>query len=599
MTASNPALLQAVQALAWMMQGWMAILLASIVTLTVMFHLHGTEAESKAPRTVWTSRAIVRVCGGWLLLRNVRRHFPQLHATIFVGKTQPPATGLAKLKPWLIVTAGLLAMVLLTPSAHAQGAPLSVDIYDNIGAFYIQQAKSMEGILKPLAKQLFGTLTVISFALFFMRQQLMGNGDLPSLTGKFTFEIFKAGFFFWLIDVAPTYLMQFMGYFTDAGSKIGQTGTLSPSGIVVLGFDTCFRTFDAIGRMGWGDTAAFGLPLALCAIGILICFALVAILFLIRVIEMHLIIYGGVLLLGFGGISFTRDIPKNYLSYAISAGAQLFMVYVVVGLGMQMADSWPQTLSTSSTPDDILRQVCQLVVASMVFAALAWSIPKAAASLVNGAVSMGASDALAPAGAAAAGAAAGAAVATGGASTLASATKGAMQAAAAGTSLAAQQGASGVTAALKGLGHAGRAMTSEAGSALKAKTGLQPPSPHALDSRGRSVDNLGTRAANNLQAQAQAAQEAAASAPQAPKDDTSGEREQKADDQAKAPGPLSIEGSPGTAGGAATAVPPPPAGEPFKGERGSTGGGRRLSPPQLPPDTPPNSAVSIRTELDD
>ncbi|MEN9200785.1 P-type conjugative transfer protein TrbL [Xanthomonas euvesicatoria] len=449
MTPADFPAIQLVQLFAWIVQGWMALVAFSLVTLTAVFHRHGTAAESKAPRTLWAMRSILAMCGGRLLFKNTRRHFPGMHDAIFIGNAQPrQATRFDKVKPWLIVVALMAAMVLLTPEAHAQAAPMGDNMLDDTTAFYVDQSKQMSAILKPLAKQLYGLLAVISFALFFLRSALNGS-DGPSMFGKFALEIFKAGFFLWVIDVGPEYLMQFMRYFTDAGAKIGQAGQLSPSGIVVLGFDTCFRTFDAIGRMGWGDTAAFGLPLALCGIAILVCFALVAILLMIRLIEMHMVIYGGILLLGFGGISFTRDIPKNYLSYAISCGAQLFMVYVIVGMGMQLADSWPATLSTSATPDAILRQVMQLGVAALVFASLAWSIPKAAAALVNGSVSMGAADAFAPAGAAAAGAAAGAAVATGGAATLAAATKGAVQATTAGTTLAAQQGASGVTAALK------------------------------------------------------------------------------------------------------------------------------------------------------
>ncbi|WP_407549685.1 P-type conjugative transfer protein TrbL [Xanthomonas euvesicatoria] len=598
MNPANPSLVQLVQLFAWILQGWMALVAVSLVTLTAVFHRHGTAAELKAPRTLWAMRSILAMCGGRLLFKNTRRHFPGMHDAIFIGNAQPrQVTRFDKVKPWLIVVGLMAAMILLTPEAHAQASPMGDNMLDDTTAFYVDQSKQMSAILKPLAKQLYGLLAVISFALFFLRSALNGS-DGPSMFGKFALEIFKAGFFLWVIDVGPEYLMQFMRYFTDAGSKIGQAGQLSPSGIVVLGFDTCFRTFDAIGRMGWGDTAAFGLPLALCGIAILVCFAMVAILLMIRLIEMHMVIYGGILLLGFGGISFTRDIPKNYLSYAISCGAQLFMVYVIVGMGMQLADSWPATLSTSATPDAILRQVMQLGVAALVFASLAWSIPKAAASLVNGSVSMGAADAFAPAGAAAAGAMAGATVASGGTAALAAATKGAMQATTAGTSLARQAGATGLSSVFKGFGNAAGAVASEAKNALQAKAGVKPPSVHAMDGRGRSVDNLGTRAANNLQSQAQAAREAKAGAPETPTGDTSGG--QKTDDQAKATGALSIEGSPGaTGGGVGIALPPPDTGEQFNGGRGGDNSGRRLSPPQLPPDTAPSSAVSIRTELDD
>lgn len=585
--AEMPAI-QLVQLGVWFVQGWMALIVTGVVALTALIHLHGAAAEIRLPRTVHALRTMLRLCGSQLIFRGIRRHFPAIHDMIFIGSAQRKATRLDKFKPWLIVGVSIAAVILLTPDARAQASPMGDNMLDDTTAFYVAQSQQMAAVLKPLARQLYGSLAVISFALFWLRASLNGS-DAPSLLGKFALEIFKAGFFLWVIDVGPDYLMQFMRYFTDAGSRIGQAGELSPSGIVVLGFDTCFRTFDAIGRMGWGDTAAFGLPLAFCGIVILLCFAAVAVLLMIRLIEMHMVIYGGILLLGFGGISFTRDIPKNYLSYAISCGAQLFMVYVIVGLGMQLADSWPATLSTDATPDAILRQVLQLFVAAIVFASLAWSIPKAAASLVTGSVNMGAADAFAPAGAAAAGATAGVALGAGSVGTLAEAAKGAVQASTAGTSLAAQQGASGLNAALKGLGHASGAAVSEAGAALRAKAGLAPPSPHANDSRGRSVTSLGTRAANNLHQRLQVAREDRAGSPTSP--ESQGIRK-----QGGAASMVAIQGSPNATGvGNALSDLSPQ----FGGKRDPENPGRRLSPPKLPPDTAPSSAVSIRIDPDD
>ncbi|WP_313455253.1 P-type conjugative transfer protein TrbL [Stenotrophomonas sp.] len=589
MIVADQSAIQLVQLGVWILQGWMAVLVACVIAMALLFRRHGPAAEVQSPRAVRALRATIRLCGGRLIFLNVRRYFPDTHDMIFVGSLQDGPERNVKARPWIFIVTLVIVMLVLTPDSQAQTGPMGDNMLDDTTAFYVTQSQEMAAILKPLAKQLYGSLAIISFALFWIRASLNGS-DAPSLVGKFALEILKAGFFLWVIDVGPDYLMQFMRYFTDAGSQIGQAGQLSPSGIVVLGFDTCFRTFDAIGRMGWGDTAAFGLPLALCGIAILVCFALVAILLMIRLIEMHMVIYGGILLLGFGGISFTRDIPRNYLSYAISCGAQLFMVYVLVGLGMQLADTWPASLSTDTTPDAILRQVLQLFVASLVFASLSWSIPKAAASLVNGSVSMGAADAFAPASAAAAGAAAGTAVATGGTSALATAAKGAVQAATAGTSLATQQGGSGVSAVLKGLGHAASSTAKEVGSAMKAKTGLAPPSPNATDHRGRVVDSLGTRAANDLIQQAQAEREAKAGAPSPQASEESGR-------QAIAESTAANHGSPAApSGGAGSGPRSPESGRPLDGGAIRPGSGPRLAPPTLPPDTAPSSAVSIRID---
>ncbi|MDI9239447.1 P-type conjugative transfer protein TrbL [Lysobacter sp. LF1] len=491
----------------------------------------------------------------------------------------------------MAILAGSLAVAVLlfSAAASAQQIAPSMGMFDDIATFYMQQAKAMQAVLEPFAYRLFGLLAFISIAMFFIKQMMNGDGNLTTLVTRFAMEILKLGFFMMVVTHGPQLLLQFIGYFIQSGAAVTGLGELSASGIVVLGFDACFRTFDAIGAMGWGDTAAFGLPLALAGMGILACFAIVGILYLVRVIELYMVMYGGVLLLGFGGISFTRDIPKNYLSYMIGAGAQLFMLNVVIGFGMQLVTSWPASL-TQGTPDAVLRQVLQLFVGSAVFAALAWSIPKVAGSLVNGAVSLGPNDAIAPAVAAGGAAAMGAAVATGGVSAIAAATQGAMQATTSGVSLAKESGASGIGAAVRGLGHAVGATALEAGQAAKAGLGLAPPSVNATDSRGRNVENMGTRAANNLQGQAQQVRETKAGAPAIA---NGGET-----------APLNIGSTPD--GGvrpltAQQSAAPNDDGSPEfrQPDPNNPNWGSRIAPPQLPPDAPPASAVSIRLDTDD
>ncbi len=608
------------QLLAWAFQAWVVLVAASIATLSLI--LLRRRAEQNSARSVMVLRAVIRLLGGGILLSGVQRNFPEMHASLFGDGTRPSSgdgSGWARYKPWAVAIGLLLVMLLFSGAANAQApAPLNAGLFDEIGNFYAVQAKAMAAILRPMALTLFGSLSLISFALFLYRQALSGDGNMQALIAKFAFEILKVGFFLWLVQKAPEFVMQFLGYFIDAGEKAGQTGPLSASTIVSLGFDSCFRIFDAIGEMGWGDTAAFGLPLALAGLLILACFAIVGVLFLIRMVELHLIVYGGILLLGFGGLSFTRDIPKNYLSYVISAGTQLFMLSVIIGLGMQLAGSWPATLTTGGDGQNIMHQALYVLVSAATFASLAWSIPKVAASMVSGSISMGAADVMAPAAAAGGAGAGGGAGGTGGARAVVGgvgkAATGAIQAQSAGVALASEQGASGLSAGIKGLGHAAGSMAKETGAAAKSKMGLRPPSPNAVDARGRSVPTMGARVANDLQGKKQALREGKAAGPAAEGTASkapgaaAGDAQPKAGEESVAKGQaagststkpdageLRIGGSTGdlhSATGQQRPNSPTPAPEKRDSDRRPA-----LRPPQLPPDTTPNSAVSIRLDV--
>jgi hypothetical protein len=76
-----------------------------------------------------------------------------------------------------------------------------------------------------------------------------------------------------------------------------------------------------------------------------------------------------------------------------------------------------------------------------------------------------------------------------------------------GKGLAAAQGITGWKGLGAGLGHAMQAAGSEAAQGMRAKVGLDKRSEHAVDRHGKDVDNLGTRAANRIDARAQAARE--------------------------------------------------------------------------------------------
>ena len=103
-------------------------------------------------------------------------------------------------------------------------------------------------------------------------------------------------------------------------------------------------------------------------------------------IESFVVLSGGVLLLGFSGSSFTKGIAERYLSYVVSVGVKLFTIYLVMGVGVEVASGWGQILSTEATrsPEGYL----QIASAAPIFAFIAWYIPGVASSILSGSVSL-------------------------------------------------------------------------------------------------------------------------------------------------------------------------------------------------------------------
>ena len=65
-------------------------------------------------------------------------------------------------------------------------------------------------------------------------------------------------------------------------------------------------------------------------------FAFIAGQLLITLIESYIAVYGGIILLGFGGSRWTSDMASSYMKYAVAVGMKLMLCYLVIGLGFSI-----------------------------------------------------------------------------------------------------------------------------------------------------------------------------------------------------------------------------------------------------------------------
>lgn len=425
-------------------------------------------------------------------------------------------------RAWALLGAAVVVALLwshgaLADTAQASGTVPSAGLLDDLAKTYRDSAEGWQDKLHTIANNLFYLGAVISLGWTGIRMAIKPS-DFDGIFSTVVKQVLTLGFFFMLVNEGSTFSGAIIAGFQQAGMEAsGSAQALSPSGIVIIGFDCLFRIFEVIGKMGWGDTAAFGLPLAFAGICILLCFTAVAILFLLVTIEAYFVMYGGIIMLGFGSMPWTRDIPKNYLVYAINVGVRIFVLYLVVTIGLGLAKQWPAMVAAGTEGTDVMHNVFYIVVSALVFAAVSWKVPGIAGALTSGAVNMSAADGIGAAAGAVgmAGGAVGlglAAAKTAGGAAMAT-VRGAAQAGMAGTDLARGAGARGAGAMVKGIGNAIGAAGQEAGRSAGAHLGIRPQSPNAKDASGNRIGNLGTRAANNLADKAQSAKKSVASSP--------------------------------------------------------------------------------------
>src|SRR2546428_6077419 len=217
-----------------------------------------------------------------------------------------------------------------------------------------------------------------------------GLGALSSLLR----QVVAIGFFYALLVNAGTWIPAVTQSFSQAGRTSVGIPSLSPSGVFVRGPALANRILNSTADRGLLDKFFASLVASVTALVVVIAFAIIAAQLLVVLVESFIVIGAGVLFLGFAGSQWTRFFTERYLSYVASVGVRLFVLYLIMGVGMEIAARWMSVLERGGVSPIPFFYVMG---GSLVFVFLTWHIPSVAGSMMAGAVSLSLADAGYPA----------------------------------------------------------------------------------------------------------------------------------------------------------------------------------------------------------
>ena len=84
---------------------------------------------------------------------------------------------------------------------------------------------------------------------------------------------------------------------------------------------------------------------SVCGFAVLLAFTITAAMLLFTLVEAYIAIGGGVILLGFGGNRFTASAAEGYFPFVIRVGVRLLFYYLVLAVGVQLANQWTRCFS--------------------------------------------------------------------------------------------------------------------------------------------------------------------------------------------------------------------------------------------------------------
>ncbi|MBJ7533609.1 P-type conjugative transfer protein TrbL [Rhodomicrobium vannielii ATCC 17100] len=274
------------------------------------------------------------------------------------------------------VALGVLVVSIISASPAAAAEP-TTNALDGIVRLYQQNAQKWEATLATYAQTLFWLLAAIEMSYAAIRLAFRG-ADVSEWMAELVNQILFIGFFLALLVNSSAWAAAIVNSFRTAANEAvqasGGTSLIAPSDIFAIGLSMANKVLDQSSI--WSPGSSVGLIIF--ALVLLICFALIAAFLVLALVESYVVISAGILFMGFGGSRWTKDYALKMVTYALSVGAKLFVLQLLIGLGQQIFNALLQNFETNTS--DLLVSVGSAIV----MLALTKIIPDMIQGLING-----------------------------------------------------------------------------------------------------------------------------------------------------------------------------------------------------------------------
>lgn len=244
-------------------------------------------------------------------------------------------------------------------------------------------ASTWTGRLKPLAQKTFALLAGIEFAVSAIVWGFKREAFDEAL-GQFFLKCALLSFLFMCLIFFDTWIPAIVESFVVAGQTAAGTTTLNPTEVIAIGLRLNASMMNKV--FGWGllVSPAQQFALAWSSIIILLAFAVIAAQLVILLIESYIAVTAGVFFLGFAAFRGTVSFTDRYLIWAVSVGVRLFLIYLIVGIGVSVAEGWADQIELMSAVNYFA--AFRVVMGAVIFALVAVVIPnRTARYLMEGA----------------------------------------------------------------------------------------------------------------------------------------------------------------------------------------------------------------------
>jgi type IV secretion system protein TrbL len=222
--------------------------------------------------------------------------------------------------------------------------------FDAIANQYNTAALNYSAAIQPYAIKLFLGLLLIDILVTWIQFLAEGQLDAPHLLGRLFKHLLSGGFLYLMIVNALPWMEAVLNSFSRIGAAATGLPSLSPQTVLRLGGTMADTIFYAPASTSITTNLELAIVQSVSAFFVLLSFVITAAMLLLTLIEAYLVVGGGVILLGFGANRFTAPAAEGYFGYVIRVGVRLLFFYLVLAVGVQMANQWSAALSAACNP---------------------------------------------------------------------------------------------------------------------------------------------------------------------------------------------------------------------------------------------------------
>jgi type IV secretion system protein TrbL len=318
-------------------------------------------------------------------------------------------------------------LLILAQPVFAQDGSLLTNLENEVAS----AAQGWETTVLQAARSLFWILAGIEIGIAAVWLALAA-ASLDTWFAELVRRIMFIGLFVFILEQGPAFAKAMV----DSLFQIGAGGgSASPANVFNAGLQVA-SAMSSKAQFGLFEDNALAIAAVFAMIVVVLCFSLVAAIFIAVMVEMYVGLLAGMIMLGLGGSSFTKDFAVRYLVYAFSVGMKLMALVMIARIGSEVLVN----LASGPAASDEFLSTLAIGGISVVVFIISIYVPNIIQGVVQGASVTGGIEAIRHGGQAASFAAGGAALASGGA-----------RAGAAAYSDARAAGASFGSAALKGM----------------------------------------------------------------------------------------------------------------------------------------------------